>query len=105
MGGGGDATVTPFRIEIERWRAVGGGLDRNGKAVQAPWALTRARIIDSLCQRYGCLPSQLLQEDMDILFQIHTILFLAGDDDKAKSERQSQAKSTPHNLANLSVGM
>ena len=32
-----------------------------------PWELEAAQLIDGLCQRYGCLPSQLLQEDVTLL--------------------------------------
>jgi pyruvate/2-oxoglutarate dehydrogenase complex dihydrolipoamide dehydrogenase (E3) component len=29
--------------------------------------LTQAELIDGLCQRYGCLPSQLMEEDAQVL--------------------------------------
>ena len=32
-----------------------------------PWELESAELIDGLCQRYGCLPSQLLAEDATIM--------------------------------------
>jgi len=32
-----------------------------------PWELEAAQLVDGLCQRYGCLPSQLLQEDVTVL--------------------------------------
>ena len=32
-----------------------------------PWERERAEIIDGLCQRYSCLPSQLMNEDVGIL--------------------------------------
>lgn len=32
-----------------------------------PWELERAQFVDMLCQRYGCLPSQLLEEPADLL--------------------------------------
>jgi pyruvate/2-oxoglutarate dehydrogenase complex dihydrolipoamide dehydrogenase (E3) component len=35
--------------------------------VKKPWELVHAELIDGLCQRYGCLPSQLMQEDAEIL--------------------------------------
>ena len=103
MGGGDDATVNPFRIELERWKAVAGGVDRDGNVLQPPWELQRARMIDNLCQRYSCLPSQLFKEDMDVIFQTQTILYYAGDNDEGSG--QQSAKSTAHNLANISTGL
>ena len=32
-----------------------------------PWEVEEAELIDGFCQRYSCLPSQLLQEDATIL--------------------------------------
>ena len=32
-----------------------------------PWELESAEMIDGLCQRYSCLPSALLSEDVTIL--------------------------------------
>ena len=32
-----------------------------------PWELEEAELIDGFCQRYSCLPSQLLEEDATIL--------------------------------------
>lgn len=103
MGGGSDAALSPFRRELERWKAVGGGTDRQGNVLHAPWPLQKARMIDALCQRYSCLPSQLLQEDMDMIFQMHTTLYLAGDHDEGRQE--PPMKSTAQNLADLSKGL
>lgn len=103
MGGGDHAAVNPFRIELERWKAVAGGVDRNGNVLQPPWELQKARIIDGLCQRYSCLPSQLFKEDLDIIFKTHTILQLAGDHDEDKNEQP--IKSTAHELANISKSL
>ena len=52
---------------IARWRHVGGGVDGDGNAVTKPFGLQRAELIDSLCQRYGALPSQVLAEDVEML--------------------------------------
>lgn len=32
-----------------------------------PWELEEAEVIEALCQRYHCLPSQVLAEDVSIL--------------------------------------
>jgi len=61
-----------------------------------PWPLTRARMIDSLCQRYSCLPSQLLAEDADLIFGIQGILALAEDAPDNKVQNMEEQ------LANLS---
>lgn len=95
------ATLWPFRLELERYRAVGGGVDRNGNVLEPPWELQRARMIDSLCQRYGCLPSQLMEEDMDTLFRTLTVLYLAGESGGETGE-QSKMKSKLDELANMS---
>ena len=99
MGGGGNATRCPFRRELERWRAVGGGIDENGRIVTEPWQLTKARMIDTMCQRYSCLPSALLAEDVDLIIQMHAILALAGDFDSAE---RPEPPSMNESLANLS---
>ena len=95
------ATLPPFRLEIEKWRAVGGGVDRDGNVLNPPWELQRARMIDNLCQRYGCLPSQLFGEDMDTLFRTATVLHLAGEYGGEHRE-QGQADSRLDALVNMS---
>ena len=71
----------PFRRDVEKWKHVGGGTDADSSPVSEPWVLTRARIIDDLCQRYSCLPSQLLAEDAANIFPILEIRAAAGDFD------------------------
>ena len=101
MGGGVYATPNPFRLELEKWKAVGGGIDREGNIIDMPWALQKAKMIDNLCQRYGCLPSQLLAEDMDIILQTQTVLFMAGDHEGA-STQETKGQSKLDKLANMS---
>ena len=67
MGGGGGGSAGPFSRDIRRYKHVGGGFDRDGNRVIKPWELERAELIDGLCQRYSCLPSALLAEDVTIL--------------------------------------
>mgnify|MGYP003642884306 FL=1 len=98
---GGRAGSRPFRRELERWKAVGGGLDQHGDVLNEPWQLTRARFIDSMCQRYGCLPSRLLEEDVGLILQMHSILTLAGDHETAAKTEDSMEES----LSNMSRGM
>ena len=48
-----------------------------------PWELERAEFIDALCRRYGCLPSQLLEEPVDVVRMISLIALahpMDGDD-------------------------
>ena len=44
-----------------------GGTYQDGTPVEKPSELQTAEIIDGLCQRYSCLPSQVLAEDVGIL--------------------------------------
>jgi len=101
MGGGEYATPRPFRVELERWKAVAGGIDREGNVITPPWILQKARLIDGLCQRYGCLPSQLLKEDIDTILLTQTVLNLAGDADVDKGQRETH-DSKLDQLANIS---
>jgi hypothetical protein len=101
MGGGEYAAHRPFRLELERWKAVAGGIDREGNVIAPPWILQKARLIDGLCQRYGCLPSQLLKEDIDTILLTQTVLHLAGDGDAEKGQRETH-DSKLDQLANIS---
>jgi hypothetical protein len=99
MGGGGNWSASPFRTKIEKWKAVGGGIDSNGEIIEQPWELMKARFIDNVCQRYSCLPSQLMNEDIDMLMQMHKILDLAGD---GQEDHQTMANPMEQSLANMS---
>jgi hypothetical protein len=101
MGGGEYATLSPFRLELERWKAVAGGIDRNGNVLAPPWELQKARLIDGLCQRYSCLPSQLLKEDMDTIFLTQTVLHAAGDMEGQQDEKKT-TNPKMNQLANIS---
>ncbi len=58
----------PFGGELDRWRAVPGGVDSDGNpAALKPRELIHAELILGLCERFGCLPSQLLAEDAELL--------------------------------------
>jgi len=54
-------------LGIARWKAVRGGTYQDGRPVVKPAELELAEIVDGICQRYSCLPSQLLDEDVGIL--------------------------------------
>jgi len=57
----------PFRSRLIRWREVPGGFDTDGREVTEPGELTEARFILRLCERFGCLPSELLAEDAALM--------------------------------------
>ena len=44
-----------------------GGTYQDGRPVEKPAELELAEIVDGICQRYSCLPSQLMTEDVGIL--------------------------------------
>ena len=44
-----------------------GGTNSDGTPVRKPVELEAAEIMDGLCQRYSCLPSAVLAEDVGIL--------------------------------------
>ena len=104
MGRGGDATPRPFRSELERWQHVGGGLDRDGKPIQEPWIVVRSRMIDSLCQRYSCLPSQLMEEDMALIFEMLNVLALVGESDGKGPNRTPDMEDELANLSRMQYG-
>ena len=56
-----------------RWKATKGGTNRDGSPVTKPIDLTVAELIDGICQRYGQLPSAVLNEDVMILKIIQTM--------------------------------
>ena len=67
MDGGGDDTGGSLSLGIARWKSVRGGTYRDGTAITKPVELELAEILDGLCQRYSCLPSQVMAEDVGIL--------------------------------------
>tara|TARA_R110000824_G_scaffold20323_1_gene76779 strand:- start:409 stop:663 length:255 start_codon:yes stop_codon:yes gene_type:complete len=54
-------------LGIARWKAVRGGTYQDGRPIIKPTELELAEIIDGICQRYSCLPSAVLAEDVGIL--------------------------------------
>ena len=84
MDEGGYRYRKPFRTAIKKWKHVGeGAVDRNGRVITIPPPLAMAQLIDGLCQRYGCLPSQLLKEDARIIKMV-TMVHEGEDKDKDK---------------------
>ena len=44
-----------------------GGTYQDGRPISKPVELEMAEIVDGICQRYSCLPSTVLAEDVGIL--------------------------------------
>jgi hypothetical protein len=80
--GGSGASSCKFIREVRRFKFVGGGYERaTGERVTIPRELIEARTVDALCQRYHCLPSQLMAEDADWILHAHALMKEAGDDE------------------------
>lgn len=65
-------------------------------------------MIDSLCQRYSCLPSQLLKEDTSMLYRLALISMAGGDQTPAKAKAKAHGPSMPDYedlLANISTAL
>ena len=62
-----------LEADIIKWRHVKGGTDKNGKVISQPLELYQAEIIDGICQRYGQLPSAVLDEDVSLLKLLHIV--------------------------------
>ena len=61
------AGAAPFAERIDLWRTDPGGIDSHGSLITEPAELTRARLILGLCDRFRCLPGQVLAEDAGLL--------------------------------------
>ena len=70
-----------LRGRIEKWKHVGGAADAQGRTVTEPIELMEAKVIDNICQRYSCLPSQLMDEDISLLQRIATVMEGESDGD------------------------
>src|SRR5690349_19057812 len=65
---GAEGDQCPFRTRIEQWKSSGGiGFNPDGSLIRKPVELVEAEMIMGLCERFGCLPSQLLAEDAELL--------------------------------------
>ena len=54
-------------LGIARWKSVRGGTYQDGTPIVRPIELEQAEMVDGICQRYSCLPSELMAEDVGIL--------------------------------------
>ncbi len=52
---------------------MGGGTDREGNPIVKPSLLINAEMIDGICQRYSCLPSSLMGEDVSLLKMLNIV--------------------------------
>lgn len=62
-----------LEADVLKWKATGGGTDRDGNPVTKPTSLSSAEVIDGLCQRYGSLPSEVLKEDASLLKMLYIV--------------------------------
>jgi len=62
---------------------VRGGTYQDGSPVEKPPELVRAEIIDGLCQRFNCLPSQIMAEDVGILRMLDIVAQGKIEDDNS----------------------
>ena len=75
MDRGGGYAIRPFIRDVRKYAWVGGQYDESlGRVVNAPWELSEAQLVDALCQRYGCLPSALMNEDARWMLHAHKLL-------------------------------
>ncbi len=58
---------------------------QDGTVVTKPSELAEYELVDSLCQRWGCTPSQLLHEDADYILQMVAVLTLAAPEEPEMS--------------------
>jgi hypothetical protein len=65
--GSGDNPGGSLSLGIARWKAVRGGTYQDGRPITKPMELEMAEIVDGICQRYSCLPSAVMLEDVGIL--------------------------------------
>jgi len=68
-------------LGIAKWKSVKGGTHQDGSPVTKPIELEAAEIVDGICQRYGCLPSEVMSEDVGIL----RILNIVGQNEEKPS--------------------
>jgi len=69
-----------LEADIARWKATGGGTDREGNPVTKPLALAQAELVDGICQRYSVLPSEVLKEDVGLIKLVQ--IAVLGEDNK-----------------------
>ena len=56
-------------------------------------------MIDALCQRYGCLPSELLAEDADLMLWMHGVLRLGQPEESAEAGMEEQLAGMSRGIA------
>lgn len=71
-------------LGIAKWLSVRGGTNSDGTPVEKPIELELAEVVDGLCQRYSCLPSQVMAEEVGILRLVTIVAEGKTDDDKDK---------------------
>ena len=75
MARSGPATPKSESLRLEKWRHVGGGIDKSGASVTMPLSLKHAQIVDGLAQRYGVVPSRILDEPSALVMHTTQIVY------------------------------
>ena len=73
MGGGSGNLGGSLEADIAKWKHVKGGMDIDGNEIEKPVELYQAEIVDGICQRYSCLPSELYKEDVSLMRLLHIV--------------------------------
>ncbi|ANS03206.1 hypothetical protein [uncultured Mediterranean phage uvDeep-CGR2-KM18-C74] len=81
VGRGGIFGGGSLEADIARWMHVGGGTDKEGRPITKPLDLEQAELVDGICQRYGVLPSALLNENVGLLKMLHIVSLGTKDND------------------------
>jgi hypothetical protein len=57
-----------FKSQLNRWRSLGpGATNPDGSPLRKPPELAEAELVLDLCERFHCLPSQLMGESAGII--------------------------------------
>ena len=67
MDGGNDGSGQGAGKRLSLWRDFPNAVDRDGNTVRKPSELAEAEMILGLCERFHCLPSQIVEEDASLL--------------------------------------
>ena len=79
MGTGSGQSFGKFIREVRVFGHVGQAVGETGESIGTPIELSQARLTNTLCERFSCLPSQLMNEDADLIMHMLTLLIESGD--------------------------
>ena len=102
MDGGGTESARPFIAAIHKWQRVGGAYDNDGNRVGKPWELACAELIDGLCQRYHCLPSEIMKEDSSLLKMLAILNLAQPESPPSGNKKEPSIEETLADLSKVS---